>query len=86
MPLESREKTSLGVPAVTLVELVGGALAPLGLGPFGKRKSFEPTHQGSFFYVFYAFAIGSPRGMQTKQQGLTNAMPAAPYKVTWAVI
>ena len=38
------------------------------------------------FYVFYAFAIGSPRGMQTKQQGRTNAMPAAPYTLAWAVI
>ena len=38
------------------------------------------------FYGFYAFAIGSPRGMQTKQRGRTNALPAAPYTLAWAVI
>ena len=38
------------------------------------------------FYGFYAFASGSPRGMQTKQQGHTDAVPAAPYKLTRAEI
>ena len=47
----------------------------------------KPACEPSFFYyVFYAFAIGSPRGMQTKQQGHTDAVPAAPYKLTRAVI
>ena len=51
-----------------------------------QRGRTDATNVFYVFYGFYAFAIGSPRGMQTKQQGRTNAMPAAPYKVTWAVI
>ena len=31
-------------------------------------------------------AIGSPRGMQTEQQGRTDAVPAARYTVSRAVI
>ena len=38
------------------------------------------------FHVFYALAIGSPRGMQTEQQGRTDAVPAARYTLSRAVI
>ena len=45
------------------------------------------THLNTtFFYVYYALAIGSPRGMQTEQQGRTDAVPAARYTLSRAVI
>ena len=42
--------------------------------------------QRSFFYVFYAFAIGSPRGMQIEQRGRTDAVPVTRYSSTTSVI
>ena len=38
------------------------------------------------FYVFYAFASGSPRGMQIEQRGRTDAVSAPRYKLIRAVI
>ena len=55
------------------------------LKPFTSSK-IVVVRDGVVFYVFYAFAIGSPSGMQTEQRGRTDAVPVPRYKLTRAVI